>query len=1397
MLYILYINFDDRIKEYVLPGDCSGLFILDISEIAGKKCSLQLDCSDETWRVRSNDFTVVENSDENGIVLEDMMTLGAYIKKTPIKFAILVRTYSSENWTFGKYFLKDKTVIGSSIGSDIMISEELISHRHFYLEKKGRRFQLTDQSLNGTWINGKRVKKGESVDLNRFDSIYIPGTTIIFLGGVCALRKGLNAQISLEKADYAFSKKAAEYPDKEEVFSTKQLDLPVPVVLELPENSKRTENIRKDDPMKILMTSLISSSVLTAAYSFSKNEKIKNAELGMLFVVLSAALSASMLLFSRLYQRKNGEKIQNRYSADRMQTLRFKENKISETQNMYREYLWSRYHTIEDIFSLISSKSSEIWNIKSDEDDFLKICIGKSYDDFKVMMVLPENSDNDLTDLYDRYSKISDVPVLLNLKKEKVIGLYGSQNSTAGLLRSIIIRTAFSFSSNAARILLFSAETQRDSFDFTRWLPHVFQGITSQRLTAYGDKSHKNVLFYLVNELSARLEKLKENKNMIFEPHLVIFCSDDEIFKNEAVQKYLNLEEDLGATFIIIYSDRSKIPHNCRIRISCDDGIVVRNTGRSEKTQAELENISANKAEWFSRQLLGINDSFLRNGTLPDELSFYEMHGVSSSDEFDILENYRNFSTAEGLEACIGVRSSGEKFILDLHEKKHGPHGLVAGTTGSGKSEMLRTMVLSLAIKYTPDELNFVFIDYKGGGMADIFENLCHTAGIVTNLTDSLENGINLARRAVISLKSEITRRQKIFKEKKISSADTYIRLFKEGKVKEPLPHIIIIVDEFAELRSEQPEFISQLISISRIGRSLGMHLILATQKPAGVVDDEIWSNARFRLCLKVQDKTDSIEMLRRPEAQNLTAAGRAYVQIGNNEIFDMIQTGYTGAPDIQRTGQRAVMIDDEGQPALVRTFAGSVKNESQLSVMLRKITDVCENNKIRPAGKLWLPPLKRIIEYSTIREIAIDDTSKDIVLTAGLIDDPENQKEMPWKLALSETGNILTAGDSGSGKTTFIQTLIFSAADCCGPEGLMISIFDFSGGLYEVFGKLPHCRDIYSCVDDFVMRRFFDDVQREITVRKQHFSSLGASDFTEYLEMEHRFKAWIVFLDGFYNFKASSDGMEEIFSNIVRECTKYGIYFVVSVRQLADMKFRTRQNFRTCIPFRMSDRTEYTEIFGAGTEYDISKIPGRAPVKIAGRILEFQSAVCFFGTGREKNDYLSEIFEKKYSMMDKHQQKEEDFSINENIFCTLYRPDERSIFEKQICDKADKNEVIWLWSAKKNALSEKCSKSYFESQGIFELLLDLKNEFMKRLEEKRTSGICLAEKIIVYIDGFEDFLKRVYDKNSEEGMSSSTEMYFQKGNGLNIYFKAFDRSENSYSQKKAFRYFISYTSGE
>ena len=351
----------------------------------------------------------------------------------------------------------------------------------------------------------------------------------------------------------------------------------------------------------------------------------------------------------------------------------------------------------------------------------------------------------------------------------------------------------------------------------------------------------------------------------------------------------------LDTAFLFFENEKYELP------LGCDNVITLKNNSNGELIRSELKdqvfdfeyrdiddqlmiNISLKLAPVFCEEI-SLENSLTKNITL------FELFNILSAEDLDLDNRWRESEIYKSMSAPIGVKTKNEIVSLDLHEKAHGPHGLVAGTTGSGKSEILQTYILSMATLFHPYEVGFVIIDFKGGGMVNQFKDLPHLLGAITNI-DGRE-----IDRSLMSIKAELQKRQRLFAENDVNNINNYIKLYKAGKISTPIPHLILIVDEFAELKADQPEFMKELISTARIGRSLGVHLILATQKPAGQVNEQIWSNSRFKLCLKVQTKEDSNEVLKSPLAVEIKEPGRAYLQVGNNEVFELFQSAYSGAP--------------------------------------------------------------------------------------------------------------------------------------------------------------------------------------------------------------------------------------------------------------------------------------------------------------------------------------------------------------------------------------------------------------------------------------------------------------------------------------------------------------------
>ncbi len=421
----------------------------------------------------------------------------------------------------------------------------------------------------------------------------------------------------------------------------------------------------------------------------------------------------------------------------------------------------------------------------------------------------------------------------------------------------------------------------------------------------------------------------------------------------------------------------------------------------------------------YAGRLSHLWESSAQNEAIPETVPFGMMFDADPAGA--IGRNYAVNDITEKIAAPIGLGAGGKKIFLDLHEKAAGPHGVIAGTTGSGKSELLTTMILSFSICFPPEKLAFFLIDYKGGGMSNLFNVLPHLLGAISNLSKAH------SQRAMIALRSENIRRQKIFAQAGVNNINDYTKLFDRGDVSEPLPHIIIIVDEFAELKKEEPEFMDALISISQVGRSLGMHLILATQKPAGVVDDKIRSNTGFRIALRLIDRSDSTDMLQRPDAVTIKERGRAFLQVGNNEIFECFQSGYAMGSAGESTKEvriyRDLLLDEEIMPC---------KNDEAdpttwYELCMNALTEINSIRNTKKAACLWLPFLPADI-YDEKAYVIFDDPYRQSYEKA--VYDPE------------DCGHILISGRSGTGKSEILKTIMDRA---CGKMAVYIT--DYGGG--------------------------------------------------------------------------------------------------------------------------------------------------------------------------------------------------------------------------------------------------------------------------------------------------------------------------------------------------------------
>lgn len=425
----------------------------------------------------------------------------------------------------------------------------------------------------------------------------------------------------------------------------------------------------------------------------------------------------------------------------------------------------------------------------------------------------------------------------------------------------------------------------------------------------------------------------------------------------------------------------------------------------------------------------------------------------------------------------------------------------------------------------------------------------------------------------------------------------------------------MIIVDEFAELKAEQPEFMKELISTARIGRSLGVHLILATQKPSGVVDGQIWSNSKFKLCLKVQSKEDSNEVLKTPLAAEIKEPGRAYLQVGNNEIFELLQSAYSGAAAVSEGEEEdkefsIYELDFSGKRSLVyQNKKKKQKSKTQLEAVVDYIKDFCEHTGIERLPSICMPPLPETIAY----EQSEKKSGSEIWVNIGIVDEPERQLQKKLELNLS-TQNYMIIGSAQSGKTNLLQTIIRGVAENYTPQEVNLYIIDFGSMILRNYANLNHCGGVVCSDDDEKLKNLFKLLNKEINLRKEKLAEIGVSSFLAYKEAgKTDLPQIIVLIDNMTALKEMYLQDIDYLLPLFRDGIAVGMTFVVANLQTSGIGQRYLSNFEGRITLFCNDSSEYSMMLN-GVRLSIPNTPGRCMVQLDKEVLEAQLFISFEG---------------------------------------------------------------------------------------------------------------------------------------------------------------------------------------
>ena len=1112
--------------------------------------------------------------------------------------------------------------IGRGNGCDLVLSDTLVSRRHVRLFLAPGSAEILDLgSANGITLNDEPVTRGSWLPGDRLRI----GDTVLgieFVGAPATAGPAHAATAAFNRSPVitgSYAGQAVETP-------------------ELPETER---------PPRFQLLPLLAPFVLG----------------GVLFAVTRTAVMLIFVALSPLMMVANV--IEGRMNASRgtkgsMTALRRELGELGQAADEAHAAEWrarnAEHPPTAQCLDAAARRSPLLWSRRPGAPRFLDIRVGAATQDSRLRFETQRNrrampvAQAELDNLVARYRTIRDVPFTLSLTEHGAVGIAGDPIAALDVSRAVLSQLAALHSPAEVVLTAFCGGRSASDWDWLKWLPHTSSAhspITGPHLVAGSESAL--LLAQLEELVRARLIEARGGPARIpggdssgpggssqartaDTRAAVVVLIDSRSADDRARLVELSRIGQASGVYCVWLAQRAEhLPAACTayIDVRGDRSVSVGDSITSTSTAGiAADGVDEATAARFARAMAPLVDAgavIADDSDLPHSVSWLELNDPRiAADPSAIVERWReSTSILTGpaappggsrrpgtLRAIVGAAADGPH-ALDL--RLHGPHALVGGTTGSGKSELLQTWILAMAAAHSPQRVTFLLVDYKGGSAFRECVHLPHTVGLVTDLSP------HLVRRALRSLGAELTYREQLFATKHVKDLQ---ELEKAGDPETP-PSLVIVVDEFAALVHEVPEFVDGVVNVAQRGRSLGLHLVLATQRPAGVIKDNLRANTNLRLALRMADETDSTDVLGSPESAHFDPAlpGRAVSKTGPGRLVPF-QAGYVGGwTDADRRDPDVTieeLVIGEGRPWLPSESAVRPAPHKQGRSDIARITDsirrATELAQLPPPRRPWLDELAHVYDLAKLPTRRRDDE-----LVFGVIDEPDQQRQSVAAFYPDHEGNLAIFGTGGAGKSAALRSLAIAAGLTARGGPCQVYCLDFSSRGLDMLADLPHVGAVIAADEGDRVRRLMRTLLATADDRARRYAAVRAGTITEYRSgggapEEPRI---IVLLDGFTAFRQqyeSADGGRwfDALANLAADGRPLGIHLILTADRPASLPSRFSSRVQRRLVLRLADDNDY---FTAGAEAGAltpDSPPGRG---LFGRA-EFQVAVFGGATG-------------------------------------------------------------------------------------------------------------------------------------------------------------------------------------
>lgn len=923
--------------------------------------------------------------------------------------------------------------------------------------------------------------------------------------------------------------------------------------------------------------------------------------LGQAQYLVYAVLSPVMLAASFLEDRRSGRKDIEGRTATFHKAVDAAAAELSARLGREVSERWLAHPDPPEVIRRASALSARLWERRVADVDFLQVRVGWADQPSRTPWSMGDSGSPELRAeaavRLNAFGTARNVPVLVDIKTSPVVGLVGVVERVDEMARWLVCQVAVLHSPRDVAMAVAIAPDRLDAWEWVSWLPHTLpeNAPFEEHPFAMDDETARALVASLNDLVAARVEEGKGRLRQDSAAFSTVLLVLDERLSvpRAAISSLLENGPAVGVRVLWLGERAETLPGESGSIVSwTDDGLTTTTVATGAVlSHSQPDRLRSDDATAVARALAGVRDATTRGrgvSDLPSVVALPDLLGSSPPTVEAVLGKWAARTTS--LAAPIGI---GEAGLFSVDMRHDGPHGLLGGTTGAGKSEMLQTFVASLAAHHPPTHLTFLLVDYKGGAAFKDCIHLPHVVGYVTDLDG------HLVHRALVSLNAELHRRERLLA---AVGAKDLIEMERKAPEQAP-PSLLLLVDEFATLAKELPEFVEGVVNVAQRGRSLGIHMLLATQRPAGAINDNIRANTNLRMALRMNDDADSMDVLgsRRAAALPRSLPGRAFVRTGASELAE-VQIAYSGGHSLAGETTKPVRVFPLESGRVERpigmkqvdTGGGDDERPTDLQSLVSIVAEAARSQSLADPTPPWLPPLASVVALSDLPP-AVDGA-----VHVGVVDVPTRQAQIPFSVDLPVLGSLLVFGTSGSGKTTFLRTLASALAGSTSPNDLHLYGMDFASRGLGAVEALPHCGAVVAGDDIERVQRLFGMLERWITERKAAFGVAGCSTLEEYERVRggaDGLARVVVLVDSFGGFTSVFEKVEygariDAFPQLVSEGRPLGIHFVITADRRNAVPMGMFSTVQSRIILRAADPDDYAMLGLDGRTAKAASLP-------------------------------------------------------------------------------------------------------------------------------------------------------------------------------------------------------------